>query len=101
MLKQRSSLIICLIVATIGILCLGPINGATFNGQNTFLLTIEQKLSSHPKCNFVYSSGAMYCMSSFSHAYDLGIILCGLLGLLIFFYVIQLVRLDVRKNHNS
>jgi hypothetical protein len=101
MFNHRISLIICIILASIGILWLGPITGATFNGRKTFLLSIEQAIILHPKCDFQYSSGATFCINSYNHAYDLGIIVCGLLGLLILVCIFLLIRIEVRKQNPS
>jgi hypothetical protein len=100
MLNLRFRLGICIVLALIVIVWLGPLTGATFNGQKTFLLSLEQGLSPNPKCNFQYSSSATFCTNSYKHAGEIGVIICSFFGLLILVCIFQVIRLDAR-NHNN
>lgn len=100
MLNRRRNLYIGILIAIAGILWLGPIAGATGNGEKTFLIPLEQLfgLNMDISCRAAgYGSGSTSCMDTYSRASDVGIILCLLLGVVILICVFQLVRLWVRK----
>ena len=102
MFHRRSYLYGAIAAAVLGIWYLGPVTGATFNGQKSFLVTVVGFFHSDLGCQAAgFSSGSTACMDTYSQAGDLGAVICCLLGLVILVCIFQLVRLWVRRRFRS
>jgi hypothetical protein len=92
-------LLVTILLSVLGIAWLGPIAGATANGEWTFLLSWQQAIGINTGC---YDPGggsdATNCLAIHERGQAIGAIVCVLLGILAFACLVQLLRLWVRKH---
>jgi hypothetical protein len=99
MLNRRRNLYIGILVSIAGLVWLGPVAGATFDGGDTVLVLVGRLLTYNSECRINYNYGASSMDCVYNRGYEAGVIACCLFGVVIFICIFQLVRLWVRKHH--
>jgi hypothetical protein len=96
-------LLVTILLSICGIAWLGPIAGATSNGDWTFLVSLQQVIGIGTGCydDPYGGSSAQDCIDLHGRGSAIGLTICILLGVLAFVCTVQLVRLWVRKRLRS
>jgi hypothetical protein len=95
--SRPRDLFVTILLSICGIAWLGPIAGATANGEWTFLLSFQQSVGIDSSCYDPYGgSSAQICVDLHNRGYLIGVIMCILLGALASACFVQLLRLWIR-----